>query len=418
MARRKLLIRIALVLAALPAAELIVRVATDFDSVRAREEIDAAGTWMRTGIAPAGDEGAEASGAGGLRLHPYYAFDDEAAHDDFAISPKYFALPVADETFDVLVLGGSVAAGFGLHGWPRLERELSNGLGGRKVRLFRHGRAGFKQPQQLMLLGYLFTLGFEPDAVVNLDGFNEVALGLANARKGAHPLYPSVSHWGRLLSTHEPDAAGYDLLIDVRADVRRARELADAALARGDHSSALLAEWTLARLAKVRTRGLARYDEFLASVAESGDFADRLGPDFDEDTEAVLASIVAGWVRASRAMHGLCADRGIPYLHVLQPTLHDEGSKPLTEDERASSAGAPDWIEGVQRGYPLLRAAASDLRGQDIRFLDASRLFASVDETLYYDVCHFLEPGHELLAEAVAAEVLGALPAEWSSTWR
>jgi hypothetical protein len=99
----------------------------------------------------------------------------------------------------------------------------------------------------------------------------------------------------------------------------------------------------------------------------------------------------------------------MPYLHVLQPTLYDEGSKVLTRDEIAKSKTVREWSEGARIGYPRLRAAGPELTARGIDFYDASLVFADVGETLYYDACHFNARGNEILAEAVAARMLDAI---------
>jgi hypothetical protein len=43
--------------------------------------------------------------------------------------------------------------------------------------------------------------------------------------------------------------------------------------------------------------------------------------------------------------------------------------------------------------------------------VDASLLFAEVEEGLYFDPCHFRKPGTDMLAEAAAMGILAALPA-------
>jgi hypothetical protein len=107
-------------------------------------------------------------------------------------------------------------------------------------------------------------------------------------------------------------------------------------------------------------------------------------------------------------MDALCRRRGIRYLHVLQPTLHDEGSKPLTEDERRAGAEPEIWALGARLGYPKLRARARSLAAAGVEVLDATRAFADVRETLYYDVCHFAPAGNLLLGELVAERLLAA----------
>lgn len=61
------------------------------------------------------------------------------------------------------------------------------------------GQGGWKQPQQLLALNYFLSLGQRFDVIVNLDGFNEIALGYHNHLSGidyslpsAHVLLPLV----------------------------------------------------------------------------------------------------------------------------------------------------------------------------------------------------------------------------------
>jgi hypothetical protein len=67
-------------------------------------------------------------------------------------------------------------------------------------------------------------------------------------------------------------------------------------------------------------------------------------------------------------------------------------------------------MTGVRLGYPKLRAAGAELAAQGVPFLDASHVFADVQDTLYYDACHFDKRGNGLLAELLAPALLAALP--------
>ena len=49
-------------------------------------------------------------------------------------------------------------------------------LSGRKIDIVRLALPGQKQPQQLMTLAWVQSLGAEFDIVVNLDGYNEAVL--------------------------------------------------------------------------------------------------------------------------------------------------------------------------------------------------------------------------------------------------
>ena len=122
---------------------------------------------------------------------------------------------------------------------------------------------------------------------------------------------------------------------------------------------------------------------------------------------------VVGWSESSRTMRSMCAERGIAYVHVLQPTLHDPGSKPLTPEEIETGQTAEWWRAASTRGYPLLREEGKRLREEhDIVFVDASLVFRDVPETLYYDHCHFGRRGNEILARPVADGILESLRRE------
>ena len=53
---------------------------------------------------------------------------------------------------------------------------------------------GYKQPQQLLILSYFLSIGQSFDVVVNIDGFNEVAMSPLNDARGLDISMPSVMH--------------------------------------------------------------------------------------------------------------------------------------------------------------------------------------------------------------------------------
>ncbi len=347
-------------------------------------------------------------------IHPYLGFDALANADVFAQQAAYAAQPAADETFDLLIVGGSVSARFHDHGGAELVRLLAQDprLADRPIRLLRHGRGSFKQPQQLFVLTWLLALGVEPDAVVNLDGFNEVALGNENGGRGTHPLYPSLPRWGHLAQGTFGDWDVVDALHAIRRLRERAQRTARAVERLGLHRSAVLGRVARRRMVGYQAATVDAYQAYLTAVEADADGLVLRGPSFAPGTGPQVEVAVRAWTEASRALDAICRDRGIPYLHVLQPTLHDEGSKPLTDEERANATAVDAWIEGVHAGYPLLRAGLAELAADGVHVLDASGVFADDDRTLYFDACHFEPPGHVTLARAVAAAFLDALPAE------
>jgi lysophospholipase L1-like esterase len=108
----------------------------------------------------------------------------------------------------------------------------------------------------------------------------------------------------------------------------------------------------------------------------------------------------------------MCSGRSIRFVHVLQPTLHDTGSKPLTEDELKSSMLSQEWMDAVKAGYPRLREVGAELARSGIAFHDESMLFEHVEQSLYYDGIHFAVAGHQMFARAIADAILEQLERE------
>jgi hypothetical protein len=137
-----------------------------------------------------------------------------------------------------------------------------------------------------------------------------------------------------------------------------------------------------------------------------------MGPSPASWGDTAAQRIVGAWSESSLSIHAMCAARGIRYLHVLQPTLHDVGSKVLTPEEVESGKASEVWVRAVHDGYPLLRESGARLAARGIAFVDLSGIFRDLAEPTYYDMCHFRGRGAELFAERTVRELLALLPAE------
>ena len=341
-------------------------------------------------------------------IHPYLGYDIvggiQLLDDEFA----YFRGHPDPERYDIVIVGGSVAQIFGQYG----ERVLIDTLqadprfAGRDIHLLKFGHGGWKQPQQLNVVCYLISLGFRFDCVINLDGFNEVALGNNNAELGTHPIFPSIPHWGHLAVGGRTDRAGLDMVVDVRSAQRDVERTLESVLGSGMYRSAILGSLALARLKGQTARFRTLVKAYEEHLLESGDRVVLAGPRFERGGQKALILATLAWMESSRTLSDVCRARDIDYLHVLQPTLHDEGSKIPSADEIKNGTITETWLEGVRRGYPMLRKAGAQLVEQGVAFVDLSTVFAGMTETLYWDNCHFDQLGNDILAAAVARELL------------
>jgi hypothetical protein len=344
-------------------------------------------------------------------LHPYVGFEQSHHTDRLEAQIAYFRRERAAETYDVFVFGGSVAGGFEcvsnglfpelLAADPRFEH--------RPVRVWVEGRAAHKQPQQVGLLDYLLCCGVTPDAVIALDGFNEVAIGMQNVRSELSHLYPYPSAWLVRAGGMERNREAFELALDLyakrAATLARVQRLIDLGAARFALSGEFGLAW-VERSSRDVTNGLLRLQGSLTATNRVDEIAP---PNVGGDDEAEVDRCVRNWFEGARSLAGICRVRGIVFLEVLQPTLHDAGSKPLTEREIASGDAIEPWITGVKLGYPKLRAAGAELSRAGIAFLDASRVFEHETDTLYMDACHFELAGYEVLSRAIAPALLAEI---------
>ena len=305
------------------------------------------------------------------------------------------------------IFGGSVAHAFPAPGMGPLREELARSprFAGKQIVVVPLALPGYKQPQQLMTLTYFLMLGGEFDLVINLDGFNEVALpAVENVPKGVFPLFPRSWFFraGALDPATRTRMGEVAWLRDRRAV--HAKFFSHAPL-RYSTTAALL--WTL----------LDRIDVIRASTAQAKLLKERThttsfvqqGPARTyPDKSAMFADLVAAWHRSSLQMHLLSQANGATYYHFLQPNQYLPGSKPIADGERRLALRDSDGFRhSVEVGYPLARAAGRQLVSSGVRFHDMTQVFASERRPVYVDdCCHFDVTGYEILARAMGRAIV------------
>src|SRR4051812_47764082 len=140
------------------------------------------------------------------RLHPYFGFTGSYDVDYGSMRTNGLGflqrdkrdLPFkpADSDLVIFVFGGSVARRVvaAPEGGKTLAQALAQivELAGRNVIVVNMAQGSGKQPQQLFELAYLFAAGQRIDVVVNVDGFNEFALGWQNVNAALNPILPAL----------------------------------------------------------------------------------------------------------------------------------------------------------------------------------------------------------------------------------
>ena len=366
-----------------------------------------------TVIPAIGEEGADLAPE---VVHPFLGFvrDPTFEGSRFKLNDLGFfdsappAGPAADR-LTVGIFGGSVAVGLSRSRRLVEELEASPALAGKQVWVRSFALGGYKQPQQLIALNYALAVGEDFDVVVNLDGFNDVALAPGeHAASGLNPFYPR--RWPRRVS-NLPNVDSQRLIGEIAyLESRRAGRGGWCSQAPLAWSPTCHLGWKL--VDRRAAQRLATLREALSQQRASQRQYLALGPRVELGTgEELLEELAELWRRSSLQMHQVCAARGIPYLHFLQPNQYFPGSKPLSREERRQAFDSEHaWAQIIPAAYPHLGRAGEQLAASGVGFHDLRMVFAGVEDTLYVDpCCHFNKQGVDLVASAIARAIIREL---------
>ena len=375
-------------------------------------------------VPSAGGRGERLQGPGWMRehiLHPYLGFVRDPGLQRHRVGGLEVGRPVnefgffgespsadTDGAIVVALFGGSVAAELFLRTHEALQskpEEVARANGAR-VRIVSLALDGMKQPQQLLAMSYFLARGARFDVVINLDGYNEVALPFAeNAPFGVSPDYPRSwrAYAARAQSAETLQLLGRLALEEQRSESLRVR-FSSFPLR---HSSFCLALWHgLNGRSAVEIVALEKQLRDLLRSQRPGPAV--RGPSFRPGSDELLEDLVALWARASRQMANLARANGAAYFHFLQPNQYVAGAKTLTERERKIALSPPGDLYriGAEQGYSRLIAAGRDLADEGIAFVDLTSLFADVAGDRYGDhCCHYNREGYEQVAAEIGTVV-------------
>lgn len=310
--------------------------------------------------------------------HPFYGLADGglrgidsklSAENSFAkISPIPQEKPI-----NVLVLGGSVAGHLSLRTSPEvadylLSKTLNAHFNTNRFVVYNAAFGGGKQPQQYFKLLYLDLLGFDPDLIINYDGFNEVAL-------------THGENFGRNLNAIYPRQ--YDETIFSTATDGECIPKSNQLLTSNSFIPVVeLARWAVVMRCHREVTGNGRRIAFtnpeLVSI---------------EKTEYVQR-VKNIWAESSNKIFEFANRNKTPYIHVLQPNQYLPNSKPLSSKELADFYKPGPYKAAVENYYQEFDI--DDLAAQ--HKLDQRTLLQKETRTVYADsCCHFNQLGMHLI---------------------
>lgn len=364
----------------------------------------------------------EDAGRGALTadgLHPYFGpINNPGVRPDtnnfgFA-SPYNFPFERGnDRQFLIGLFGGSVARQFCDSGVPRLVEHLrrSDRLRDRQPVPLCFAHEGYKQPQQLLVLAYFLSIGQAFDLVINIDGFNEVALGARNHERGWDVSMPSPLHLDPLINLIDRSTMTPEMVASLAAISRDKERLhwLGTWIGRVRLASAGVALDRYYVFLEGRYRAEAARYASLSSNPSSTSLVVVTRPVRPRDGAAVYEDAARNWAAASRLMHDLLAARSVPFVHVLQPSQYFGARRFGAEEDRLARNPASPFRVHVEAGYPALVRMSASLVSLGY-FLDATPVFDGEPERVYRDdCCHYNQRGNEILADAIG-RFLGGHP--------
>lgn len=331
----------------------------------------------------------------------------------FVSSHDYPVVKTHDRQFVIGMFGGSVGLWFCHVGAHRLLEDLMKHpfFQDREVVPLCFSHEGYKQPQQALVLAYFLSIGQPFDLVVNIDGFNDVALANLNNERGLDISMPSVQHLGPLMNLVDQSTLTPDKLESLATIGRDRQQLAD-----------LVERIRANRIASVNVVLDRLYRRRVADyVKELGRFSHLPSNPSDRsliqvtpavsarDAGRLFTAMADQWASSSRLMSEMLAARGGAYFHFLQPNQYHT-TRPFSEGEAAVALSeASPYKESVEKGYPALVEARSRLLKANVRFFDATHVFDRRAESVYMDnCCHYTLLGNQVLADFIAASILAA----------
>lgn len=336
------------------------------------------------------------------------ARDGEALRSDpyGLIGSRAHSLDKPPGTLRVIVTGGSALAGAGqtpglgyeaIHVYPggiyawsssiagRLEAHLGAALPQRRVEVI---NAGYNQKcLHQSLLHYLEVLSrFEPDYVVSMDGYNDLALMVEDDPYEA---------WETRF--HEP-------FLEVHNRVHHDSSSYLRALIGGLVRTYLLSAPTV--VGPPRNPAGVSVEE-----APSTAGTDPAGDYWAAERERILAGVERRWLRIARHFHAVCAADDVRLMLVMQPILGRSQNKTLSERERRLDTVQPLGWRGrfLLEDVSVLLAGLARERGG--LYLDLGAGFGKLGAEVeaYTDYCHLTPEGNDFAARCMADAILADL---------
>ena len=326
--------------------------------------------------------------------HPFFGFNHtylKPAKNKISLNEQLYShIPndITEKDIKILILGGSVAEDFSknddnskfkinkleINDKNIFQKVLNDKFKTNRFKVYNASIGGGKQPQQLFKLYYLYLINEKFDIVINIDGFNEVALSLIDdIQIENNIIYPR--NYSRLISTFNSD------LSCVKKSNKYTKE----------YSLIPIVEiYKLFQIRKCHIKSEGSPTEKNSRFSKMSNFV-KLDDDIYFDYIKKL------WLNSSNEIDQFSNIKNFKYIHIIQPNQYLKGSKIISNDEL-------DFLKYEKYGKPISKYYKDiQVEDLDVKYkLDLRYIFKDNDMTLYRDYCcHLNNKGIFLMATEI-----------------
>jgi hypothetical protein len=348
----------------------------------------------------------------GYQLHPYFGF---------ICPPAYADLPfkkTSKDQFIIGIFGGSVARRFYMyevvhHVLAKTLQPLPQ-FQGKEIVILKFANPAHKQPQQLLTLNYYLSIGQELDMVINIDGFNELAVSYLNDKAGIEVSMPNGIIVAPLIALANKEMAPEDLelsleVLQLKKNVKKTANL----LRRCRFATGYMLRWAQARyllkqyLAKSERLNQMKRQEGKDSLV----YLKRVEKPLDDPE--VFERTLDVWRNSSVAMNDLLVARKIPYFEFIQPNQYYATKRQFSEEEKkVAMHEASPFKEPTVKGYPRLLARIDSVREAGVTLFNGVNAFDEIGDAMYIDTCcHYTDAGNEVFSRFIGQSLVTYLSA-------
>jgi hypothetical protein len=344
------------------------------------------------------------------QLHPYFGF---------ITPPTYAGLPLkktGKNQFIIGIFGGSVAKN--VYNYEVKHHVLAKALQplpqfqNKEIVILKFANPAHKQPQQLLTLNYYLSVGQELDMVINIDGFNEVALSYLNNQAGIEVSMPNGIIVAPLIALANKDLSAENLALSL--EVLQLKNKLQNTLNRLNEcriATCYTLRWVQAKYLFNQYRGKSQTLSQLKREEGKDSLIYLKRVEKPLDDAEVFERTLDVWSNSSLAMNDLLTARKIPYFEFIQPNQYYPTNRQFSADEKkvAFDENSP-FKEGTIKGYPKLLAKLSSLRNAGVSIFNAVNVFDETRDIMYVDnCCHYTDAGNEVFSRYIGQSIVTAL---------